>query len=78
MLNIPFAQYLNGDFDFAKNLVIAHRNSLAFHFGAGIAIPYGNATMLPFEKRYFSGGANSVRGWSEMCIRDSSIPAWKL
>ncbi len=67
LLNIPFAQYLKGDFDFAKNLVIDNRNSLAFHFGAGIAIPYGNATMLPFEKRYFSGGANSVRGWS---VRD--------
>lgn len=53
LLNIPFAQYLKGDFDFAKNLVIDNRNSLAFHFGAGIAIPYGNATMLPFEKRYF-------------------------
>ena len=67
LLNIPFAQYIKGDFDFAKNIVIDYRNSLAFHLGAGIAIPYGNATMLPFEKRYFSGGANSVRGWS---VRD--------
>ena len=25
---------------------------------------YGNSKILPFEKRYFSGGANSVRGWS--------------
>ena len=64
LLNIPFAQYLKGDFDFAKNFVIDNRNSLAFHVGAGIAIPYGNATLIPFEKRYFSGGANSVRGWS--------------
>lgn len=67
LLNIPFAQYIKGDFDFAKNIVIDNKNSLAFHLGAGIAIPYGNATMLPFEKRYFSGGANSVRGWS---VRD--------
>lgn len=67
LLNIPFAQYIKGDFDFAKNIVIDSKNSLAFHLGAGIAIPYGNATMLPFEKRYFSGGANSVRGWS---VRD--------
>jgi outer membrane protein assembly factor BamA len=34
------------------------------HAGVGIAYPYGNSNVLPFEKRYFSGGANSVRGWS--------------
>lgn len=64
ILGIPYAQYLKGDFDFAKNIIIDHRNSLAFHAGIGIAIPYGNAKVVPFEKRYFSGGANSVRGWS--------------
>ena len=67
LLSIPFAQYVKGDFDFAKNVVIDNRNSIAFHVGAGIAVPYGNATIVPFEKRYFSGGANSVRGWS---VRD--------
>ena len=64
ILDIPYAQYLKGDFDFAKNIIIDHRNSLAFHAGIGIAVPYGNAKVVPFEKRYFSGGANSVRGWS--------------
>ena len=34
------------------------------HADAGIAIPFANASVVPFEKRYFSGGANSVRGWS--------------
>ena len=64
LLNIPFAQYVKFDFDFTKNLQIDQRNALVFHFGTGVAIPYGNAKMLPFDKRYFSGGANSVRGWS--------------
>lgn len=64
ILGIPYAQYLKGDFDFAKNIIIDHRNSLAFHAGIGIAVPYGNSKVVPFEKRYFSGGANSVRGWS--------------
>ncbi len=64
LLNIRYAQYVKGDFDFARNILIDNRNSISFHFAGGIAIPYGNATILPFEKRYFSGGANSVRGWS--------------
>jgi outer membrane protein assembly factor BamA len=62
--NIPFAQYVKGDFDFAHNWNIDKRNSFVFHIGMGIAYPYGNSQVLPFEKRYFSGGPNSVRGWS--------------
>ena len=62
--NIPFAQYIKGDFDFARNWNIDERNSIVFHIGAGVAYPYGNSQVLPFEKRYFSGGPNSVRGWS--------------
>lgn len=64
LANIPFAQYVKADFDFAKNFTIDPRNSLVFHVGVGVAYPYGNLKVLPFEKRYFSGGANSVRGWS--------------
>lgn len=64
LFNIAYAQYVKGDFDFVKSFRIDERNSFAFHLGAGLAFPYGNSTILPYEKRYFSGGANSVRGWS--------------
>ncbi len=64
LFNIAYAQYAKFDFDYTKILRFDGRNSLALHGGFGIAIPYGNSTVLPFEKRYFSGGANSVRGWS--------------
>lgn len=74
LLGIPFAQYVKLDADYAKNIVIDARNSLAFHIGAGIAIPYGNASVVPFEKRYFSGGANSVRGWSVRDLGPGAFP----
>ena len=64
MANISFAQYVKTDFDYAKNFMIDDRNALVFHVGVGVAVPYGNSKSLPFEKLYFSGGANSVRGWS--------------
>ena len=62
-LNIAYAQYVKFDFDYTHLLQFDRRNSLALHAGVGVAYPYGNSTVLPFEKRYFSGGANSVRGW---------------
>ena len=64
LFNIAFAQYVKADFDYTRLFTFDWRNSLALHFGFGIAYPYGNSKILPFEKRYFSGGANSVRGWN--------------
>ncbi|MBO4905749.1 MAG: BamA/TamA family outer membrane protein [Bacteroidaceae bacterium] len=64
LFNIAYAQYIKFDVDFSKSFVIDSRNSAAMHFAMGIAVPYGNSQVLPYEKRYFSGGANSVRGWA--------------
>lgn len=64
LLKIAYAQYVKGDFDFATRVNMDDRNSIVFHFGLGIAYPYGNSRILPFEKRYFSGGANGMRGWT--------------
>ena len=64
VFNIAFAQYVKCDLDLSHSLHIDQNNQLVFHVGFGIAYPYGNSSVLPFEKRYFSGGANSVRGWS--------------
>ena len=62
-LNIAYAQYAKFDFDYTHLFRFDDRNALALHADLGVAYPYGNSTVLPFEKRYFSGGANSVRGW---------------
>ena len=74
ILNIPYSQYLKADFDFAKNIKIDYRNSLAFHAGIGVAVPYGNAKTIPFEKQYFAGGANSVRGWTVRNLGPGAFP----
>ena len=79
LFGINYAQFVKADFDFSKSIVLDERNSIAYRIGAGVGFPYGNAEMLPFERRYFSGGANSVRGWSvrrlgpgSMAVTDST------
>ena len=65
VFDIAYAQYVKADVDFARNLLgRGSKDQLIFHVGLGVAYPYGNSKVLPFEKRYFSGGANSVRGWT--------------
>ena len=75
---IAFAQYAKFDIDYTRLIALSEdfrvnpdnpsgplsSLSLALHARVGVAVPYANSDMLPFEKRYFSGGANSVRGWS--------------
>ncbi|MCQ2255051.1 MAG: outer membrane protein assembly factor [Bacteroidaceae bacterium] len=64
MFGNAYAQYAKFDFDYTKILPLRPKTDLALHTDFGVAYPYGNSKILPFEKRYFSGGANSVRGWS--------------
>ena len=63
LFNIAYAQYAKFDIDYTHLFLFDSRNTLAAHAEFGIAWPYGNSSVLPFEKRYFSGGANTVRGW---------------
>ena len=63
LFNTYFAQFVKGDVDYSKTFIIDHLNSVAWRIGGGIGLPYGNSDILPFEKRYYSGGANSVRAW---------------
>ena len=58
-----FAQFVKGDIDYSRTIIIDHQNSVAWRIGGGIGFPYSNSDILPFEKRYYSGGANSVRAW---------------
>ncbi len=62
-MGIRYSQYFKADADYSFTHYFDHRQSVAFHVGAGVAVPYGNSDVLPFEKRFYSGGANSVRGW---------------
>ncbi len=63
VLGIQYAQYAKVDADYTYTRNFNSRNALAFHVGAGVAVPYGNSSMVPFEKRFYAGGANGVRGW---------------
>jgi hypothetical protein len=63
LLNIRYAQYIKSSVDFRYFYNIFKDNSLAFRTFIGIGKAYGNSDYLPFEKGFYAGGANGMRGW---------------
>jgi len=63
-LGTPFAQYFKTDVEYRKGILINRYNMFALRGFAGIVIPYGNSDQVPFERKYFTGGANGIRAWS--------------
>jgi outer membrane protein assembly factor BamA len=63
LFKLRYSQYIKGEADFHYFHVHNEYIGTAYRLFGGIGIPYGNANVLPFEKQFFSGGANSIRGW---------------
>jgi len=58
-----YAQYIKGDIDMRYYHIIDDKTNLVYRLFVGAAYPYGNSIAIPFEKQFFSGGANGVRAW---------------
>ncbi len=75
IFGIQFAQYFKTEADYNWTRNFGPRNSIALHMGLGLGVPYGNSSMIPFEKRFYAGGANGVRGWNVRTLGPGSYDA---
>lgn len=74
LFGIFYSQYFKFNADYGFLHIFDQRNSLALRAGFGLGYPYGNSTILPFEKRFYGGGANGVRGWDVRTLGPGSYP----
>lgn len=72
ILGQPFAQYVKSDIDLRYYYKFNDVSSVVYRGFLGIGIPYGNSKAIPFEKQYFSGGANGIRAWQARSIGPGS------
>ena len=68
--NIPYSQYFRTELQMGKTFVFGRKDGigLAFRLLAGVGVAYGNSSVLPFEKLFYGGGANSLRGWQSRTV----------
>lgn len=58
-----YRPYVRFSADLRKYRSLNSRNVLALKFVAGFAHPTGESDVVPFDRRFYSGGASSVRAW---------------
>lgn len=63
IIGIRYAQYVKYQFDCRFYHYFRNRNVLALRFFYGQGIAYGNSQDIPFEKSFYAGGSNGMRGW---------------
>ena len=68
--NTPYAQYVRGEVTLGRTWVYGKNDgqSIAARLLVGAGYAYGNSSALPFEKHFYGGGANSLRGWQARTV----------
>ena len=63
IMSIRYSQFFKYQFDLRYYHYFNSNNTLALRFMYGQGIAYGNSNDIPFERSFYAGGANGMRGW---------------
>lgn len=74
MFGIPYSQYARADFDLRYYLRTGEKSQIVTRLIAGVGVPYGNSTSMPYVKQYFSGGSNSIRAFPARSLGPGILP----
>ncbi|MGQ2984802.1 translocation and assembly module lipoprotein TamL [Flavobacterium sp.] len=72
ILGVPFSQFVKTEHDLRHYMKLGEKSSLASRIIAGVGVPYGNSTELPFMRQFFIGGTNSIRAFRARSIGPGS------
>lgn len=73
MFGLRYAQYARASFEVANRFSISSSTQVAWRFYIGGGLPYGNSGTVPFERLYYAGGSNSMRGWPLRALGPGSV-----
>ena len=75
ILGVRYSQYVRGDISLSRKIVLGEKTALAGRVFAGVGVPYGNSVALPFDRLFYVGGSNSMRGWAPRTLGPGNTPA---
>ena len=75
---VPYAQYVRGELQLGQTFRFGDNDAqaVALRFLVGAGYAYGNSNTVPFEKQFYAGGANSMRGWQARALGPGGVEPW--
>ena len=65
ILGVRYSQYVRGELSASHKIDLGYKMALAGRLFGGVGVTYGNSMgrSIPFDRMFYCGGANSMRGW---------------
>ena len=74
VFGIRYSQYYRFDLSVSRKIMLGEQTALAGRIYGGLAMAYGNSTSVPFDRLFYAGGSNSMRGWTPRTLGPGSVP----
>ena len=76
ILGVRYSQYVRADLSASHNIDLGHKMYLAGRIFGGVGVTYGNSMgrSIPFDRMFYCGGANSMRGWVPRTLGPGNHP----
>ena len=75
LLGIRYSQYVRADINASHKVMLGDVTAIAARLYAGVAYAYGNSDAVPFDRLFYAGGSNSMRGWAPRTLGPGASPA---
>jgi outer membrane protein assembly factor BamA len=70
---VRYATFFKAQMDYRKYFKMSYKQQIAVRSFVGFGIPLDKDGVIPFDQLFFSGGANSVRGWRQRSLGPGSF-----
>ena len=74
IFGIRYSQYFRTDISLSHKIVLGEKTALAGRIYGGVARAYGNTDAVPFDRLFYAGGSNSMRGWAPRTLGPGGVP----
>ena len=74
LLGIRYSQYVRTDVSASHRIMLGDVTAIAGRIYAGFGLAYGNSSAMPFDRMFYAGGSNSMRGWAPRTLGPGSSP----